>query len=264
MHMFLWAQPERSDDADNTARVWVPVPLPPELWEPFKKRFGIEHLVFNYGQTEVVPVTAGAVGSITRPGSAGTAMPHLDVKILDENDVEQPPGVPGEICVRPKEPHTMYEGYLNNPQATVEVSRNLWHHTGDLGKMDQDGELFYVDRKQDFLRRRGENISSFEVESAVGRHDAIAAVVAHAVASEYTEDELKICVLLKDGETLSYEDLFEHCVENLPYFAVPRYLEFVDELPITPSGRIQKYVLRQRGVTEETWDRQAAGLTVDR
>jgi crotonobetaine/carnitine-CoA ligase len=264
MHMFLWAQPESPDDADNSARVWVPVPLPPELWEPFKKRFGIQHLVFNFGQTEVVPVTSSTVGSITKPGSAGTAMPHLEVKIFDENDEEQAPDVTGEICIRPKEPHTMFEGYLNNPEATVNVWRNLWHHTGDLGKMDEDGELYYVDRKQDFLRRRGENISSFEVESAVARHEAIAAVVAHAVPSEYTEDELKICVLLKDGATLNYEELFEHCVQNLPYFCVPRYLEFIDELPLTPSGRVQKYLLRQRGVSENTWDRDAAGLTVMR
>jgi crotonobetaine/carnitine-CoA ligase len=264
MHMFIWAQPERPDDADNPVRVWVPVPLPTELWEPFKKRFGVDHLVFQYGQTEVVPVTVGAVGTTTKPGSCGTALPHLQMKILDERDREQAPGVPGEICVRPRVPHTMFEGYYKNAEATIEVWRNLWHHTGDLGKVDEDGELFYVDRAQDFLRRRGENISSFEVESAVGRHPAIAGVAAHAVPSEHTEDELKVCVILKEGAAMTHDELFDHCVENLPYFAVPRYLEFLDEFPLTPSGRVQKFVLRERSMSPSTWDQEVSGLKVSR
>jgi crotonobetaine/carnitine-CoA ligase len=264
MHMFIWAQPERPDDADNPIRVWVPVPLPIELWEPFKERFGVEHLVFQYGQTEVVPVTVGAVGTTTKPGSCGTALPHLEMKILDEWDREQPPGVPGEICVRPRVPHTMFEGYYKNAEATMEVWRNLWHHTGDLGRVDEDGDLFYVDRVQDFLRRRGENISSFEVESAVGRHPAIAGVAAHAVPSDHTEDELKVCVILKEGAAMTHDELFDHCVENLPYFAVPRYLEFLDEFPLTPSGRVQKFLLRERSLNSSTWDREVIGLKVSR
>jgi crotonobetaine/carnitine-CoA ligase len=119
------------------------------------------------------------------------------------------------------------------------------------------------DRKQDFLRRWGENISSFEVEASVGRHPAIEAVAAHAVPSEATEDELKVCIVLKEGEKVSHEELAEFCNENLPYFAVPRYTEFIDELPLTPTGRVQKYMLRERGVTPETWDREAAGFTGD-
>jgi crotonobetaine/carnitine-CoA ligase len=262
MHMFIWAQPPREDDADNPGRVWVPVPLPPALWEPFKERFGIEHLVFQYGQTEAVPVTVGAVGQTVKPGSAGRALPHLEVKILDADDEVCLPGVTGEICVRPKIPHSIYEGYYREPEETVAAWRNLWHHSGDLGRMDEDGELFYVDRKQDFLRRRGENISSFEVEASVGRHPAVAGVAAHAVPSDATEDELKVCVVLKEGETVSHEELAEFCKENLPYFAVPRYIEFMDEFPLTPTGRVQKYVLRERGVTPETWDREAAGFKV--
>lgn len=264
MHMFVWNQPERPDDADNPARVWVPVPLPPELCEPFKARFGIEHLVFQYGQTEVVPVSVGAAGTTTKAGSAGTVLPHFEVQIQDDLGRPVDAGTVGEICVRPREPHVMFDGYHRDPEATARTWRGLWHHTGDLGRIDEDGELFYVDRKDDYLRIKGENISSFEVEAVVAGHPAVDLVAAHAVPSEVTEDELKICVVTKPGCSVTNEELFRYCDDHLPYFAVPRYFEVVESLPMTPTGRTQKHLLRQAGVTGATWDRVAAGVEVTR
>lgn len=261
MHSFLWALPETDEDADNPARVWVALPLAAELWEPFKKRYEVEHLCFGYGQTEANPIVQEIA---TKPGSCGKPQPHFDVRILDDDDHEVARGEVGEICVRPLEPYTMFNGYYNNPAATLEVSRNLWHHTGDLGRMDEDGDLFYVDRKQDFLRRRGENVSSYEVETIISRHQDVAAVAAHAVPSEHGEDEIKVCVVLRPGASCRPEELARFCAEHLPYFCVPRYIEFVDDLPATPSGKVQKYLLRERGVTDRTWDAQSAGFTASR
>jgi crotonobetaine/carnitine-CoA ligase len=260
MHMFLWNQPERPDDADNAVRVWTPVPLPPELHDPFMKRFGVEKLVFYYGQTECMIITQG--GATSSPGAAGWPRKDLEVKVLDDGDWEVPVGEVGEICIRPKEPNLLFSEYLANPSATLDSFRNLWHHTGDLGRFNERDELFFVDRKQDYLRRRGENISSFEVEAAIAQHPEVDMVVAHALPSEATEDEVKICVVLKDGSALSHLELASFCDDQLPYYAVPRYIEFLglDELPLTASNRPQKYLLRDRGVTAATWDAVAAGF----
>jgi crotonobetaine/carnitine-CoA ligase len=264
MHLMVWNQEPQDDDADNPARVWVAVPLPSDLWDSFKKRFGIDHLIFQYGQTECVPVSIAPAGAPIKPGSAGWPLPHFEVQVVDDDDTQLPPGTAGEIVVRPKLPNTMFSGYLHNPDATLHTWRNLWHHTGDIGVLDAHGELFFVDRKQDYLRRRGENISSFEVEAVVDSHPAVAGSAAHAVASELTEDELKITVVLKPGASLSHEELARHCNQHLPYFAVPRYIEYVDELPVTPTVRTQKFLLRERGVTATTWDAEVSNFKVER
>jgi crotonobetaine/carnitine-CoA ligase len=157
----------------------------------------------------------------------------------------------------------MFEGYHHNADATVAQRRNGWFHTGDFGRIDVDGILWFVDRKKDAMRRRGENISSFEVEQSVLKHPAVADVAAHAVPSEFGEDDVKICVVLRaqeDGvvsEPVTHEALFEHCAETMPRFAVPRYIELVEDLPRNAVGRVLKYVLRERGVTPQTWDREA-------
>lgn len=264
MHMFILGQPERPDDADNSARVWTPVPLPLELQRPFMDRFGVERLIFYYGQTECMIIAQG--NSQSTPGAAGWPRKDLEVKVLDSSDREAPAGEVGEISIRPKRPYLMFDGYYNNAQATTEAFRNLWHHTGDLGRFNEAGELFWVDRKQDYLRRRGENISSFEIEAAVSEHPAVQFAVAHAVPSESTEDELKICVVLVPGAELSYLELAQFCNEHLPYFAVPRYIELMalEDLPVTASNRPQKYILRERGVTPATWDAVDAGFDVTR
>jgi crotonobetaine/carnitine-CoA ligase len=158
----------------------------------------------------------------------------------------------------------MFEGYWGNHEATVKASRNLWFHTGDIGHIDDDDYLYFVDRKADYLRRRGENISSFEVEKIIMKHDAIVDVVVHAVPSELTEDDLKITATLGTDATLTEEELFLWCVDELPYFALPRYIEFRADLPRSPVGRVLKRVLRDEGVTAATWDLTKSDVTYER
>ena len=175
-----------------------------------------------------------------------------------------PRGTDGEIVLRPKRPHTMFEGYWGRPDATVETSRNWWYHTGDIGRIDDDGYLYFVDRKADYLRRRGENISSFEVERIVVQHPALADVAVHAVPSELTEDDLKLTATVRDDGSVTEEELFRWCIEQLPYFALPRYIELRAELPRSPVGRVLKRDLRDESKTDAWWDAEASGITYDR
>jgi crotonobetaine/carnitine-CoA ligase len=198
------------------------------------------------------------------PGSSGRRNDDFDVRIFDEHDNELPAGEAGEIVVRPKRPHVMFEGYWNRPEATAALTRNLWFHTGDIGKFDSDGFFYFVDRKKDYLRRRGENISSFEMETAFLAHPEISEVAVHAVLSDVTEDDVKVTAVLEPGSTLTEEQLCRWSVDRLPYFAVPRYIEFRQALPKNPVGRVLKYVLRDEGATAATWDREAAGITIDK
>jgi crotonobetaine/carnitine-CoA ligase len=156
----------------------------------------------------------------------------------------------------------MFDGYLRDPAARMAISRNLWHHTGDLGILDEEGYLFYVDRKQDFLRRRGENISSFEVENAVNAHPDVLESAAVAAASEWGEQEVKILVVRKPGTAVTEAELVDFLIPRMPRFMVPRFVEFVDEFPKTPTGKVKKAELRGRGLTATTWDRDAAGVVV--
>ena len=154
--------------------------------------------------------------------------------------------------------------YYNMPDKTLDTYRNLWFHTGDLAKRDEGGFLYFVDRKKDSLRRRGENISSFEVERAINSHPKVLESAAVAVKAEMPEDEVKICVVLKPGEKVAPEELIAYAVERMPYFAVPRFVEFMESLPKTPTERGQKYLLKQAGITPNTWDREKAGIEIDR
>jgi len=158
----------------------------------------------------------------------------------------------------------MFQGYWNRPDATAAVIRDLWLHTGDIGRFDEEGFFYFVDRKKDYLRRGGENISSFEVESAFRQHDAVAEIAAHSVFSDLGEDDLKITVVVRAGADVTEEDLCRWSIDHVPRFALPRYIEFREALPVTPSGRIQKYKLREEGVTPATWDREKAGVVVSR
>jgi len=172
----------------------------------------------------------------------------------------------GEYCIRPSEPYAIFNGYFHNPEATIRAFRNLWYHTGDLGRRDEDGDYFFVDRKQDFIRFKGRNISSFAVEAAVGAHDAVQQCAAHGVTSAEleAEAEMKVCVVLKPGAKATPEELARFVNDTAPYFFVPRYIELLEELPQTPTGRVQKFKLRERGVTPQTWDATAAGFKVTR
>jgi crotonobetaine/carnitine-CoA ligase len=268
MHIFLWQAPERSDDADNPVRVAGTVPMPDRILEPFKRRFGIEVIVQGYGQSEAFTVLS-RVDDGTRqwkPNSAGVPARGFEVVLLDEDDVEVPAGEVGEFCVRPEHAYSLFNGYFQNPEATLSSFRNLWYHTGDLGRRDEDGEFFFFDRKADYIRYKGRNVSSFAVEAAVNAHPSVAESAAYGVASAELESEaeIKVEVDLQPGEQLAAEKLASFVNQHAPYFFVPRYIEFVEELPHTPTGRIRKFALRERGITDATWDREASGFELQR
>ncbi|HYZ97275.1 MAG TPA: AMP-binding protein [Acidimicrobiales bacterium] len=252
-------------DANTTLRLIGAAPLPVEVDAILKERFGVDTFSGAYGTTEASLVSWQPPGMANKPNAAGVVNDeYFDVRVFDDDDHELPPGSEGEIVVRPKRPHTMFEGYWGRPEATVEASRNWWYHTGDIGRVDEDGYLFFVDRKADYLRRRGENISSFEVERILMSHGSLADVAVHAVPSPLTEDDLKVTATVADGASVNEEELFRWCVDELPYFAVPRYIELRAELPRSPVGRVLKRQLREEGVTPSTWDAEAAGATYDK
>ena len=267
MHMFLWQAKPRPDDRDNSVRHATMIPLPEPLIAAMKERFGIETLDQGYGQSEVLGLLHRPdEGKPMKPGSLGQPLDGIEARLLDDDDREVAPGEVGEFCVRPTEPHVIFNGYYGNPEATLRATRNLWYHTGDLGRRDEDGDWFFVDRKADFIRFGGRNISSFAVEATVGAHPDVLQCAAHGVtaAELASEAELKVCVVMKPGAQLTAEQLARFVNDNAPHFFVPRYIEFLAELPQTPTGRVQKFKLRERGVTPETWDARAAGFRVER
>jgi crotonobetaine/carnitine-CoA ligase len=258
----LAKQPERPDDLDNPVHIAFGAGCPQAVMSEVEKRFGFKCLE-GFGMTEIgIPIHVRV--DDRRPGSCGKVLDIYEIKLVDDQENEVPIGEPGEILFRPREPFTMMLEYYNMPEKTLETFRNLWFHTGDLAKKDADGYYYFVDRKKDALRRRGENISSFEVEKAVNSHPSVVESAAVAVPSEVGEDEVKICVVLKPGATLTPEELMRHCNDRMPYFAVPRYVEFMESLPKTPTERVEKYKLKQAGVTPNTWDREKAGYNLER
>jgi crotonobetaine/carnitine-CoA ligase len=241
--------------------------MPEPLIEPFKQRFGIETMDQSYGQSEVMGLLLRPDdGTPTKPGSLGQPMAGLEVKLLDEDDVEVALGEVGEFCCRPTEPNRIFSGYWNNPEATLRAFRNLWYHTGDLGRRDADGDWFFVDRRADYIRHKGRSLSSFEAERAVAAHDAVAVAAAIGIPSVElaSEAELMVFVTLVPGASVTPEELARFVNDTAPYFFVPRFIEIVAELPATPTGRVQKFKLRERGVGPNSWDRVAAGFDVTR
>jgi crotonobetaine/carnitine-CoA ligase len=239
-------------------------PFPPEIQKIWKDRFGVIYAgSFNYGLTEAARVTTLPDGIDGPPGNAGMRNEDFDVRIVDDDDIELPVGEAGEIIVRPRHPNIMFDGYWNRPEETLKVMRNMWLHTGDIGRFDENGFLFFVDRKKDYMRRRGENISSYELENTFKKHPAVKDVAIHAVFAE-AEDEVKATIVLHDNATISEPEMCAWCVERVPYFAVPRFIEFRDDLPRNPVGRVLKYELRDEGCTPSTWDREAAGFELVR
>jgi len=253
--MMLYKQPERPDDADNPVRVAFGAPCPAEIWEEFEHRFGLQ-LVEVYGMTES-PLACENRLEYRRIGSAGKESDTYHVRIVDEMDNPVPPDTPGEIVVRPKLPWVLFTEYYKRPADTVEAWRNLWFHTGDRGRMDADGYLYFIDRMKDCIRRRGENISSWEIENTVNTHPSVLESAAYGMASELTESEVMIAVVLRPGLDLSPAELISFCKAKMTRFAVPRYVRFCEELPKNTSGRIQKFKLREQGITADTWDNEA-------
>jgi crotonobetaine/carnitine-CoA ligase len=252
-------------EANTTHRLLGAAPMPVEVDDIMKNRFGLTTFSAAYGVTEASLISWQPPGGYNKPNAAGVINEeYFDVRIFDDEDNEVPRGERGEIVIRPKRPEVMFAGYWGRPEVTVETSRNWWYHTGDIGIVDVDNFLFFVDRKADYLRRRGENIASFEVESIIMGHGQIADVAVHAVPSPLTEDDLKITATRVEGATVSEEELFLWCVEQLPYFALPRYIEFRDDLPRSPVGRVLKRELRDEGVTAATWDLDQSGVVFEK
>ena len=198
--------------------------------------------------------------------SAGKACRDVEIRIVDDDDFEVPVGQPGEIVVRTGQPWIFAQGYYDMPEATARTVRNLWFHTGDRGLMDADGYLYFVDRKKDAIRRRGENISSFEVEQIILKHPAVLEVAAFPVKSEHSEDEVMVAVVLREGASATETELVLHCRDNMAYFMVPRYVELVATLPKTMTEKVEKYKLKQSAEARlaSVWDREAAGIVVKR
>jgi carnitine-CoA ligase len=228
---------------------------------PLRTRFGVRS-VETYTSTEAGIATGSPYGE-WRVGSCGTVhSERFDAAVVDEHDREVGPGEPGELVLRPKQPYVVTTGYYGTPEATAEVFRNLWFHTGDRVWQDDDGYYFFLDRMKDSIRRRGENISAFDLECEVNMHPAVLECAAIGVPSVLEDEDVKLAVVLRPGAKLAPEELVEFCVEHLPKFMVPRYVEFLDALPRTPTDKVAKYQLRAQGdhgLTDNTWDGEAAG-----
>jgi carnitine-CoA ligase len=258
---FLYRQPPRPDDADNPLRKVLMAPVIREA-DDFKRRFGVE-ITVGLGQTEASCPIVARYGE-SRPGGSGWIRPDFDLAIVDEHDAPVPRGQAGEMVVRPHEPWSVMLRYHEMPDATQEKFRNLWMHTGDVVREGEDGHIFFVDRNNDAIRRRGENISSFEVEAETRSHPQVMEVAVIGLPSENYESDIKACVRLVPDATLRHEELLAYLKPRLPYFMVPRYIEFVDEFVKTPTQRIAKQALREAGITEATWDARAHGLEAKR
>ncbi len=261
MATFLLKAEPRPDDRDHTVKKAFMVPLTGDA-AAFTERFGVDiYTIFN--MTEISsPIVSEA--NPTKIGTCGRVRDGVDVRLVDRNDCEVPIGEIGEMLVRTDRPWAMNSGYNANPEATAEAWRNGWFHTGDAFRRDEDGYFYFVDRVKDAIRRRGENISSFEVEADVCSHPAVREAAAVAVPSEFSEDEVMVIVAPVPGQKLEARQLAEFLIDTMPYFMVPRYIRILDELPKTPSAKVMKADLRKEGVTPDTWDREAAGLRVRR
>jgi crotonobetaine/carnitine-CoA ligase len=254
MMNWLLDQPPNDDDLDNPLRVISGAPVVPRVDE-FKRRFGVQmRTVFS--TTEVgMPLYAGPDVSADRTSTGKWVAPGFEVKVVDENDYEVEPGEIGQLLVRTTEPWRMMTSYFGMSEKTAEAWRNGWFHTGDGFVQDENGRYHFVDRITDSMRRRGENISSMEVEAYVDEHPAVAECAAIGVPSEYGEDEVKVCVVLQGGEDLAHSELHAFLVERMPTFMVPRYIEYLDDPERTEAmKRIKKPPLRVDPINEQTWD----------
>ncbi len=266
MLYFLWNQPPSALDRAHSVHSVLAAPAPRDIYFAFEERFGVK-LIEGYGLTETGVCTVMDPTQPVRLGSCGTANPGYEVTIVEPGtDRPVPAETPGEIVVDMKVPNIVMRAYYGMPEKTAEDFRNLKLHTGDLGRMDVDGYVYFMDRVKDYIRRRGENVSSLEVEHQIVAHAAVkeAAVIGvKADEGASSEDEIMV-VIVADGAAPNPEVLTHWMAERMPYFMVPRFIRFVDSLPKTPTERVQKNTLRDEGVTEDTWDRDAAGVEVRR
>ena len=257
MVTILMARAYEPVEREHHVRIALAPATPARIFDRFHDRFRVQ-LVEGYGSTETNAPIVAEDPAQGRGGYMGTVRAGFHARVVDENDEPVPDGTAGELVLRHDEPFAFADGYWAMPEHTVQAWRNLWFHTGDRVVRDPDGWFRFVDRAKDAIRRRGENISSWEVEQAVLEHPSVSAAAAFPIPSELGEDEVMAAVVLEPGEALTPEELIDHCRPLLPYFAVPRYVEFVSELPLTENGKVRKQVLRERGLTPATWDREAA------
>lgn len=250
----LLKQPPRPDDADNPVRLVLSAATPAWAWEEFERRFNVT-IWEGYGAVDGGGFFLFNLGTAPK-GSMGKPPPGIEAKVVDDEGEEAPTGQVGEIIFKVDNPEARRVGYFKNPEASDAKVRGGWFYTGDLAYRDEEGNFYFADRKTDSMRRRGENISSFEVEKIVNQHPAVLECAAYGVPSELGEDDVMIAVVLKPGHTLKPEDLVRFCEEHMAYFMVPRYIDFRESLPKTETHRLQKSVLKKQGVTSTTWDRE--------
>lgn len=255
----LWKQEPSPDDRRHRVRLAWGVPMP-ERHAEWQDRFGFP-LYEVYGLTDAGVVSYDPLDGQHRQGACGRVIDEYEVAIGDPRGDLLPPGHAGEILIRPREPGTVMNEYFGMPDATLAAFRGLWFHTGDLGKLDADGFLYFLGRSKDTIRRRGENISLYEVEQLVQQHPGVLEAAAVGVASELSEDDLKICVVVRPGFRLTHEELADYCRERAPDFMVPRYIEFLSHLPKTPTEKVERFKLRNEGLTLATWDREGRAVT---
>jgi len=259
MASFLEKLPERADDADTPLRLVFMVPLAGDI-AAFSKRFGCEvYTIFN--MTEISTPIISEPNPLVR-GTCGKQRAGVDVRLVDDHDCEVPIGTVGEMLVRTDRPWGMNSGYYKNPSATAAAWRNGWFHTGDAFRKDAEGYYYFVDRKKDAIRRRGENISSFEVEADVLAHPAVREVAAIGVPNEMSEEDVLVVVAPVDGHLIDPAALLDFLRPRMAHFMIPRYVRVMPELPKTATSKVMKHELRQQGVTADTWDREAAGIQV--
>jgi crotonobetaine/carnitine-CoA ligase len=265
MGVALLGLPKSPRDRDHQLRLGWFGPFTPDQQTQMIERFGLSDVSCEmYGQTECVPATFSSVIGERNRESVGRPAHDLDIRLVDEEDNVVGVGEVGEIVIRPLTCYSMFRGYWRKPEATLEAFRNLWYHTGDYGRRDENGFIAFVDRKKDAVRRRGENVSSVELEAAIRIHPKVSDVAIHAVPSPLSEDDIKACIVLKQDEEIEPEEIFRFFKTNLPYFAVPRYVEIMSELPRNAVNRVMKHALRERGITIETWDFEQLGFSISK
>jgi crotonobetaine/carnitine-CoA ligase len=266
MVSMLWNLPPDPGDAEIGLRFLSAAPIAADLYRDIEKRYRCR-IVTMYGMTEAFPIAYKSVSEDGVPGTSGRVNPSFEARIVDAQGNPLPDGQVGEITCRARMTHAMSEGYVSTASGGSGLTVNPhaeWFHTGDMGALDAEGNLTYVDRVKDSLRRRGENISSVEVEQTVMRHPAVLEAAAVGVPSDLGEDDILVVITLRPERDVKYAELLDFCADRMPYFCVPRYLEVLDEIPKNVIGRVRKDVLRNRGLGDGAWDREAHGYLLSR
>jgi crotonobetaine/carnitine-CoA ligase len=258
MISILMKQPAKPNDRENPVRVVLSAACPANVWRQFEQRFDVR-LVEFYGMVDSPGFLLNDVGKV---GAMGKPIGGVDFRVVDDDEKPLPAGKVGELVFRhPMGPLTLY---YKLPEATSEAYRGGWFHSGDLAEYDDEGFYYFRGRKKASMRRRGENISAWEIESVMNDHPAVLESAAYAVPSELGEDEVMIAVVARPGQKLAPTDLLDFCHGRMAHYAIPRYVDFVDEIPKTGTQRVQYGVLRERGITATAWDREKAGYEVKR